>query len=174
MNAGRTNQPAAPLRHAQGTGRRTLATLAAGALAWSLLMAASAVLTLYRDGWQEPAHIRAVAVLFGLSAFLAYPIAVILAGWISRGKRFDTRLAAHLFLIGAGTLGLTAAFYGLDHRAYFSQWHAAPFTVTWSIQYFFTVAGAFYQFAVFGMRLYLPIGIPALCLFALWHATKAR
>ena len=174
MNAGRTNQPAAPLRHAQGTGRRTLATLAAGALAWSLLMAASAVLTLYRDGWQEPAHIRAVAVLFGLSAFLAYPIAVILADWMSRGKRFDTRLAAHLFLIGAGTLGLTAAFYGLDHRAYFSQWHAAPFTVTWSIQYFFTVAGAFYQFAVFGKRLYLPIGIPALCLFALWHAAKAR
>ena len=96
------------------------------------------------------------------------------AGWASGGKKFDTRLAAHLFLLGAGTLGLTAAFYGLDHRAYFSQWHAAPFTVTWSIQYFFTVAGAFYQFAAFGMRLYLPIGIPALCLFALWHAAKAR
>lgn len=141
---------------------------------WGLAMSASAVATLMLDGWQDGLHIRAIAILFGLSAVVAYPTATMIAEFLTRRGRFETRLAAQLFALASVTLGVTSLAYAFYYRSYFAMWHDTTLSITWTYQLVFTVLGALYQFAVFGMRLYLPVGIPALFLFALWQSSKPR
>lgn len=137
-------------------------------------MAASAVVGLLLLDWQTPAAIRHVAFYFAIGGLFAYPVAVPLAAWLARHRAAETAFAAHLLLLGGGTLGLTAFLYALDLRAYFAEWHEPAFTRIWAYQFVFTVLGALYQFAVLGVRLFLPVGFPALLLFSLWHARTRR
>jgi hypothetical protein len=71
-------------------------------------------------------------------------------------------------------MAMTAALYALQYRLYYSAWHAETFSVTWALQLVFTALAALYQFAVLGVRLFLPLGFAALFAVAIWFARRPR
>lgn len=151
-----------------------LGTAAGGALAWGAAMAAGAAIALLMDGWQTPHKIRIVALLFFCGGALAFPVALFLARLFSGGRRPETALAAALFFLALTTVLATAGLYGLHYRLYYAQWHSEPFTRVWFLQFAFTVAAAVYQFAVLGVRLFLPVGALALAAAVLWFVRRGR
>ena len=137
-------------------------------------MMASALFALHADGWQTAAKAREIAVLYLAGAFVAFLPALWLGRLLSVGGKREAAFAALFLSLGVMTIGLTATFYALDYRSYYTEWHAPAFSVTWAFQFVFTVAGALYQFAVLGLRLYLPFGLLALFAAALWFARLPR
>jgi hypothetical protein len=148
--------------------------LAVESVIWAVLMTASAVLSLTLEGWQDRFGIAVVALLFFVSALVAYSPSVLAACLLSERRGLETRFAAHFLMLAAGTVATAAVLNGLWLRSYFAAWHAAPFSIEWTFQFVFTVAGGAYQFALFGMRLYLPLGFAALLAFALWRTARMR
>ncbi|MBN9070823.1 MAG: hypothetical protein J0H34_04310 [Rhizobiales bacterium] len=151
-----------------------LGLAAGGTVLWSLAAALCAGWSLYAQGWQADDEARQVILVFLAGGALAFAPAFGLARLLSRGKPASAAFAAFFLSLACGTIGLTAALYAFDYRLYYAQWHDAPFTKLWAIQFAFTVAGALYQFALFGLRLYLPFGLAALFAASLWFARLPR
>ena len=133
-----------------------------GALLWGLAMGASALAALFLDRWETPELIRANVVLFALGGAVAFPPALYVARLLAAGARAESAFAALFICLATATIGFTALFFALYYRSYYAQWHAEPLTRFWAIQFIHTVAGAVYQFAVLGLRLYFPLGFFAL------------
>jgi hypothetical protein len=58
--------------------------------------------------------------------------------------------------------------FSIIYRNFYAQWHGDPFTRIWLFQLTFTSASALYQFAVLGLRLYLPLGVARPEMAAIW------
>lgn len=151
-----------------------LATWIAGAIAWALAMGGTATLGLLLEGWQTPESVRRVAVVYAAGGLIAFIPALMLARLFVRDGSRQRSFAAALFFLGVGTTGATALVFGLLYRAYYAQWHADFPSIEWGFELAFTLAGAFYQFAVSGMPLFLPLGLAPLFAVALLHARQAR
>ncbi len=134
----------------------------AGAALWGPAMGASALAALLVDRWETPALIRTVVLLFTCGGAIAFPIALALARLLASGARPEPAFAAIFVSLATATIGFTALFFALCYRSYYAQWHAEPLTHLWAIQFIHTAAGAVYQFAVLGLRLYFPVGFVAL------------
>ena len=78
------------------------------------------------------------------------------------------------FTLILGTAGITAFFFFLQYRLYYAQWHDQSFSEMWIVQMLFTGATAVYIFAVSGLRMLLPFGLPVLFGAALVFARKPR
>jgi hypothetical protein len=167
---------------ASGTGRqsllrRLLASLPsiglclAGSAIWATAMAASAAARLELSGWQTPEAIAAVAAVFATGGALAFPLAFTAAGLFGH-RRFEGRMALTLLAFTVVTIGCTALVYALDYRRYYSEWHGDPFTSRWLVEFAYTVAGAFGQFAITGIRMYFPFGFALLLLVSFWFARR--
>ncbi|ASY63081.1 hypothetical protein SJ05684_c16390 [Sinorhizobium sojae CCBAU 05684] len=148
----------------------TFREVAVGSPFWAFTMALSAWHALWVSEHDATFHLREILLLYALGGLLAWPPSLFAARWLAQGRAFETRLAAFLLCLIAGTIGVTGCLFSLDYRAFYSQWHAAPGTRTWLLQFLFTSASAFYQFLVLGVRLYLPVGASALVLASLWLA----
>ncbi len=148
--------------------------VACGAVLWAVAMAASGAISVWRLDWQDEAALARVALLFFLGGVLAYPPAVLAARVLTRDRPPETRFSAMLVGLAAGTIGATALLFGLFYRVYYSHWHGEAFTIVWIFQFAFTVAAAVYHFLVLGLRMYLPVGLPALFAFSLWQARCRR
>lgn len=130
-------------------------------------MALSAWLALW---WREndaTFHLRSILALYASGGLAAWPLSLFAARYAARNRSIETRFAAFLFCLAAGTIGTTAFLFALDYRIFYSQWHAMTGTRTWLFQFVFTSLSAFYQFLVLGLRLYLPLGALALALASL-------
>lgn len=140
-------------------------------------MGASALAALLIDRWETPALIGTNVVLFAFGGAIAFPIALYLARLLAVGARAEPAFATAFVSLAAATIGFTALFFALDYRSYYAQWHAEPLTRFWAIQFIHTSAGAVYQFAVLGLRLYFPLGFIALfagSLISLRFVRRAR
>jgi hypothetical protein len=129
-----------------------------GAIAWAALVAAS---LLAGDAWQREA-LHPEWMRLGLMSAVASAPALALSLWVMRAlpHRGGTRGYALAFLVLATlTLGLSALIFAADFWLYFSQWHAAPFSKLWIVQFVFTFASAVYQFLVSGLRMHVPFGV---------------
>ena len=155
-------------------GMPSLATALIGSACWALVMAASAVIGVWRGGWETEAKFATIAVLFGAGAAIAFPVGLTFARFVSSGKSGERRFAACFLGLSLATIGGTAAIYALDYRQYYSAWHEEMFTITWMFQFFFTAAVALVQFAVLGVRLFFPVGFIALFVASLWFARSTR
>lgn len=146
-----------------------------GAVGWGAVAGLCALGGLMLGGWQTPAKIRSVFLLFGLGGFVAFPFGIylarLLAQWRSSG---ETAFAAAFVSFALATIAATAALYGLQYREYYAQWHEEAFSRIWFLQFVHTLAAAAYQFAVLGVRLYFPVGFVALLAASLWFARRAR
>ncbi|WP_274629596.1 hypothetical protein [Arvimicrobium flavum] len=146
----------------------------AGAALWTVAIAASAGYGLYVRGWQTAETARIILGIIVFGAALAFPIALWGARFLAIGRPAPVAFVAFFISSVLITAGVTAVTYALYYRLYFVQWHDAPFTKTWAIQFFFTVAGALFQFAVLGLRLYLPFGLVVALMGSLWFARMSR
>jgi hypothetical protein len=150
------------------------ATVFLAAALWGLAMALSAMLAIRQVGWSPSNRQAAVVAIFGIGGAISYVPAALLARFAALGRPWNVRFAASLCALGIVTLGLTALLYATLYRFYYSQWHAETLTLRWAFELIFTTAGALYQFAVLGLRMYFPLGFAALAGFALWWARTMR
>lgn len=158
------------LAHARPTARAALI----GSALWAALMAASAVLSLWLNGWATPRSVLALGLLFAAGGALAFAPALWLAQLLSARRAAEARYAAALLSFAGATLGLTALLYSIQYRLTFQEEHAEAFTKAWAVDIAFTVASASYRFGMFGARLYVPLGVVALFFIAFWHARRPR
>ena len=148
--------------------------VAAGTLLWGAAMGGSALANLLLAAWETPDRIRFVALLYGLGGVLAFPVGLTLARLVSRGRHWETALAAAFVSFLAATLAFTGGLFALQYRSYYAEWHAPAFTLTWAFEFAFTMLTALYQFAVLGVRLYFPLGFAALVAASIWFARQRR
>lgn len=132
--------------------------LLTGALLWGVLMSLSAAFMLHLENRLSlPADLK-LLVLFFIGGFTGWVLALPFARFSGLGRRAETRFSACLFWLSVGTIGVTVVLFAFQYRAFYAQWHAPFLSRTWMYQFVFTTASAFYQFAVLGLRLYLPFG----------------
>ncbi len=146
----------------------------AGAVLWGLAMFASAAAVLVWDSWQTPERIRAIAAFFAIGGFVAFPVGLILARFLSYRRGAETAFAAALVSLAAASFIAIGGLFALEYRSYYAEWHADTFTRVWVFQFIFTIAAALYQFAVLGLRLFFPVGFVALIAASLWFARQPR
>jgi hypothetical protein len=143
-----------------------------GALCWGLAMAASAQVAMWNTNRAETFHFWSLSFLYLFGAALAWPLALMLVRFFALGRRAETWFCAVLVFLSTATIGVTASLFALIYRIFYSQWHSEAFSTPWFYQQIFTTASAFYQFAVMGLRLYLPFGALALLAVALVVARR--
>nr|WP_181182622.1 hypothetical protein [Mesorhizobium sp. B3-1-9] len=145
-----------------------------GTLLWGAAMGASALANLLLAAWETPDSIRFVALLYGFGGVLAFPVGLMLARLVSRGRLWETAFAAAFVSLLAATLAFTGGLFALQYRSYYAEWHAPAFTPTWAFEFAFTMLTALYQFVVLGVRLYFPLGFAALVAASIWFARQRR
>lgn len=145
-----------------------------GAFLWALAMFASAATVLVWDNWQMPDRIRTIAGFFAMGGFVAFPIGMILARFLSYRRAGETAFAAAFVSLAAASFVAIGGLFALEYRSYYAEWHADTFTRIWFFQFVFTIAAALYQFAVLGLRLFFPVGFIALIAASVWFARQAR
>jgi len=148
-------------------------TMLLGSLAWAILMAASAALKLWLEGWATADKIAMIAAVYALGGALAFPFGLYLTRLFSRG-RSDAAFAAAFLGLATTTIAATAFVFAMHYRLYFATWHEHAFSIGWIFQFVFTTASAVYQFLVLGVRLFFPLGLAALFAAAIWQARAAR
>lgn len=136
----------------------------AAAPVWGAAMALSAGLSLALDNRAENFHLPAILALYFFGGVLGWLAALPLFHVRARGRARETRLALALLCLTAGTVASTALLFALQYRLFYAQWHEPFGTRIWALQFAFTSASALYQFAVLGLRLFLPFGF--VCLIA--------
>jgi hypothetical protein len=141
-----------------------------GSVAWGLLMAACAFVSLVMQGRAETFHVDKILLIFFAGGLLAWIVVLPMARLLTRRRSAETRFAAHFALLSLGTIAATAFLFAMDYRLFYAQWHQPFGTRIWAYQFVFTSAGAAYQFLVMGLRLYLPVGLPILAGASLWLA----
>ncbi|MBW3098845.1 hypothetical protein [Pseudohoeflea coraliihabitans] len=139
-----------------------------GSLGWGLAMMVSAQASLWLRTAGVTDHFWSLSLLYFSGAFLAWPVALYLIRLTSLARGFEPRLAASLLFLTVATIVVTACVFALHYRLFYAQWHGAAFGRLWLIQFIFTFVAALYQFAVMGLRLYLPFGALFLMAAALW------
>ena len=137
-------------------------------------MGASALVNLWLDDWETPAKIRFVALLFAAGGALAFPVGLFAARLVSLERHWEVALAAAFVCLLAATITFTGGLFALQYRSYYAEWHEPAFSLTWALQFVFTMLTALYQFVVLGIRLYFPLGFIALALASIWFARRQR
>lgn len=145
-----------------------------GALLWGTAIAVSILLPHYGENRLPESHRDLVLALYFAGAALGWLSALPLVRFFSHGQAAETRFAAAFLLLGIGTAGFTALLFALHYRLFYSQWHEPFGTMIWLFQFVFTSAAAVYQFAVLGIRHYLPFGLIALLAVSILHARRSR
>ena len=114
-------------------------------------------------GWfVDPALLYIALVYFGGALIGGYIALSVSNRWISM-KPATVRFSFFFIVLSVLTLAATAAILVIQHRIYFTQWHAPIGTVKWSFQLVFTALGSVFLFLISGLRPLLPWGV--LCLF---------
>lgn len=131
-------------------------------------MALSALVALYLRNRLETFNLSLILGIFFAGGAVAWPLALFFSRLAATGRTADARFAAAFLSLTVCTVLGTAFLFAMQYRIFYAQWHAPFGTVTWAFQFVFTTAGAFYQFAVMGLGLFLPLGLAALLAMALW------
>ena len=163
--------PPSPADHAKdGIRSRTLVQ----ALAWGALMALSAYASLELTIAARTSHLFGLLLIYFAGGVLAFPPAIAMAQWISTGKRAEARFSAAFLCLGGLTLIATAALMALVYRLFLAPWQGETGFGPILLDFVFGTASALYQFAVAGIRKYLPLGLLFLVFASLWLARATR
>jgi len=151
-----------------------LLPLLAGALGWGILMALSMLLSLYLRNRFVTVHVEDLTIIYFAGGLFAWPFIIPAVRLVARTGGIETRFAACFVLLALGTIAMTAFLFALDYRHFYAQWHEPLLTWMGLKQFVGTSASAVYQFAVMGVGLYLPVGLPVLAGVSLWLAKAMR
>ncbi|AKI00330.1 hypothetical protein IMCC20628_01614 [Hoeflea sp. IMCC20628] len=130
-----------------------------GAVSWGAAMALSAQASLWLSTAALTDHYWSLTALAFCGAALAWPLSLASFRFISYGRAREAAFAAAFLCLTVFTIGVTSVMFAFLYRNFYAQWHGDPFTKLWLVQLVFTVGAALYQFAVQGLRLYLPLGV---------------
>jgi len=144
-----------------------------GALGWGAAMALSAQAWLWLSMAALTSHYWSITALVFCGAALAWPLSLVSFRFIAYRRPREAAFAAAFLCLSLFTLGVTAVLFAIIYRNFYAQWHGDPFTRLWLLQLVFTSAAAIYQFAVAGVRLYLPLGV-AFLFGASWMLARAN
>jgi len=133
-------------------------------LVWAAISAATATLGLYLRNRLETDHAADIAVLFFFGGLLGWPLAMVALRFLPASTSLPLRFAASCLAIAFFTIAVAAAFFALQYRIFYAQWHAPAFSRIWFFQQFFTSLGAIYQFCILGLGLYFPFAAIPLAL----------
>lgn len=167
-------QKAAGFRARLAASRPPLLEWLIGALVWGLLIALSVGVSALVAHRLPTSHRTIVLALYFSGAVLGWLAALPLIRFASHARPPETRFAAAFLFLGAGTAAFTALLFALQYRQFYAQWHQPFGTMIWVFQFVFTSASAVYQFAVLGVRHYLPFGLILLIAASLLHARRSR
>lgn len=130
-----------------------------GAIAWGAAMAISAQASLWLSVAALTSHYWSLTALAFVGATCAWPPSLAAFRFIAFRRAREAAFAAAFLCLTIFTIGITSAMFAIIYRNFYAQWHGDPFTRIWLVQLLFTSASALYQFAVMGIRLYLPLGV---------------
>jgi hypothetical protein len=144
---------------------KAIGCASAAAFLWGAAMTVTAAAGLYLRGLIETFHLPTILLVFFLGGFFGWWLTALVGHFFQRAvKRPPVLTVLASTGLAAATVFATAGLFALEYRSFYAQWHAEPFSCIWLLQFLFTSASAFYQFAVMATRLYLPLG--PLCLIA--------
>lgn len=130
-----------------------------GSIAWGAAMAISAQAWLWLSFAALTSHYWSLTALAFVGGACAWPPSLAAFRFISFRRAREAAFAAAFLCLTVFTIGITSAIFAIIYRNFYAQWHGDPFTRIWLVQLVFTSAAALYQFAVMGIRLYLPLGV---------------
>jgi len=130
-----------------------------GSIGWGAAMAISAQAWLWLSVAALTSHYWSLTALAFVGAALAWPLSLAAFRFIAFRRGREAAFAAAFICLTVFTIGVTSLIFAVIYRNFYAQWHGDPFTKLWLYQLIFTTASALYQFAVQGIRLYLPLGM---------------
>jgi hypothetical protein len=142
-----------------------------GSLAWALTMAASAALAGVMKSRAFGGNLETVIAVFGIGGLAGFVPALTAYRLFGRQKTHSQRFSLMFLALTLPTIACTSLTFTLILRSYYAQWHDDFPSPHWFEEQFFTTASSTYQFAVLGLRSFLPLGLPAL-FFASWLISK--
>ncbi len=145
----------------------------AGSLFWAIMMALSALVTLWMNERIAPEGLVQIAMLYAIGGFLAFVPALTVTKLLP-ARRKDTAFAAAFTAFTFSTIFFTGLTLAISFRFRQLEFAGEPFTSPWFFELLLTVAASMYHIAVLGLRLYLPVGLIALVGISLWHAKRSR
>ncbi|WP_230171740.1 hypothetical protein [Rhizobium sp. CECT 9324] len=145
-----------------------------GAIAWGLAMAGCFTLSVHLLGRSGGSHQPLLAFIYGAGGALAWLTALPIIRVAAFGRQSETVLAAWFLFLGMGTIAVTAGLFALQYRIFYAQWHAPFLSRVWFLQQIFTSASALYQFAVLGLRHFLPFAFLLLFVVSLAMSRRNR
>lgn len=166
--------PACGFRARLAASRPPIAEVLLGAPGWGGLIAFSVNFSAYGLHRLPAPHWTMVLGLYFFGAALGWIAALPLIRFASHARPPETRFAAAFLFLGTGTAALTALLFALQYRQFYAQWHEPFGTRIWFFQFVFTSASAVYQFAVLGIRHYLPFALILLIAASVLHAHRSR
>lgn len=137
-------------------------------------MAASAQASMYLQYSALNAASASILLIYFSGGVVAFPVSLFVMRFVALTRRIEVAFASAFVALSGFTVLITATLYGLRQRAFFAEYHEPAFSTIWYYQTFYTFAGAIYQFAVLGTRLYLPAGIALIFVASLWLAKRMR
>lgn len=121
-------------------------------------MSLSAQAALWINIAAETTHYWSLSALWFAGGLFAYPFALFAIRFVARNRPDEIAFAAAVIFLSLATILITALIFAVIYRNFYAQWHGPFPSRLWVFQLVFTTAAALYQFAVMGMRLYLPLG----------------
>ncbi|MBW8447479.1 MAG: hypothetical protein K0M49_17795 [Arenimonas sp.] len=165
---------ASGLRARLAASRPPVAEWLIGGLVWGGLITLCIILSTYGLHRLPTAHRATVLALYFSGAALGWIAALPLIRFAGHSRPQETRFAAAFLFLAGGTAAFTALLFALQYRHFYAQWHEPFGTRIWLFQFAFTSASAVYQFAVLGIRNYLPFGLILLIGASILHARRSR
>ncbi|MEM5472548.1 hypothetical protein WNZ14_12485 [Hoeflea sp. AS60] len=130
-----------------------------GSIGWGAAMALSAQAWLWLSMGAVTSHYWNLTALAFCGAALAWPMSLAAFRFIAFRRAREAAFATAFICLTVFTIGVTSLMFAIVYRNFYAQWHGDTFTKLWLYQLVFTTASALYQFAVQGVRLYLPLGV---------------
>jgi hypothetical protein len=145
-----------------------------GSAAWGVLMAMSAVGSIWTHNGMLIASPLAVIAVYFYGGSLGFAPGLMLARFLFGLRGMVARFIGGTLIILLATHTATAGIFALQYRVFYSYWHATFPNIVWFFQFAFTSAGAIYQYSVDSIYYYWPFSLLCFLGFGLWFARAHR
>jgi len=132
------------------------------ALIWGAFIAACVTWNFLQRGWPLDEGLHPIMTIYFFGSVAGGYCALLFSSAFAHAKPTTSRFAYFFVALIFFTLLFVAAIFALQHRLYFTQWHAEVGTVQWAFQLVFTGLGSIFLFLISGLRPLLPWGVVGL------------
>ncbi|MGH6762861.1 MAG: hypothetical protein ACRECW_14875 [Phyllobacterium sp.] len=146
--------------------------LVAGSIFWAALMAASATLVLTLWNWRSPDQVNLIIALYFIGGLLAWPLAVFMLKFTAPHRSRETAFTSAFIFFSLSTIATTTALFIVQFQMFRMSLHDHHTLL--NAKTVWSVAMTVYQFAVIGMRLYLPFGLFVVLGASWWYAKSTK